>query len=445
MFIFLLLALWWFKKGKKELSLITFFAFLTGGFQLIPIEVFAWPVSIKPTDYAILYLFGVIAMEYFSGKRKELIDVLPKFTLIFLSFIAFAAGVSIFIHHIPIVEVVKNTREYFLLLTPILYYTLTKDELQGVFKTLFRITIFLSILYTLQPILDIPIMQGYYTEGKTELFGMFKIARFYNTPTYLYIFFFYVLYSSEFSLKSKILYSSIMALPILLCMHRSLLIAIVAVILFNHFKEKIKKIYPILIVLFVALIPFLGTIQGNILDTKIAQDIIGSVDIEPEDFVPGTLGDATFTFRVLHFLERLYYASEDWINLLFGLGFMSEGSDYTINKFDFIVGLDNEETGFVEQIETSDIAWSIFVIRFGIIGTILYLIYYFTLINFFNKKNKAEALAKVAFSVLGVIFITSFTSVQIVSMEFVSIILLLYVLLKKKEMEDVSKEVCLNS
>lgn len=445
MFLFLLLALLWFKKGKKELSLITFFAFLTGGFQLIPIEVFAWPVSIKPTDYAILYLFGVIAMEYFSGKRKELIDVLPKFTLIFLSFIAFAAGVSIFIHHIPIVEIVKNTREYFLLLTPILYYTLTKDELQGVFKTLFRITIFLSILYTLQPILDIPIMQGYYSEGKTELFGLFDIARFYNTPTYLYIFFFYVLYSSEFSLKSKILYSSIMALPILLCMHRSLLIAIVAVILFNHFKEKIKKIYPILIVLFVALIPFLGTIQGNILDTKIAQDIIGSVDIEPEDFVPGSLGDATFTFRVLHFLERLYYASEDWINLLFGLGFMSEGSDYTINKFDFIVGLDNEETGFVEQIETSDIAWSIFVIRFGIIGTILYLIYYFTLINFFNKKNKAEALAKVAFSVLGVIFITSFTSVQIVSMEFVSIILLLYVLLKKKEIEDVSKEVCLNS
>ena len=445
MFLFLLLALLWFKKGKKELSLITFFAFLTGGFQLIPDVVFAWPVSIKPTDYAILYLFGVIVMEYFSGKRKELIEVLPKFTLIFLLFIGFSAGISIFIHHIPIVEVVKNTREYFLLLTPILYYTLTKDELQGVFKTLFRITISLSILYTLQPILDIPIMQGYYTEGKTELFGMFKVARFYNTPTYLYIFFFYVLYNSDFSLKTKLLYSSIMLLPILLCMHRSLLMAIVAIILFNHFKEKIKKIYPILIVLFVALIPFLGTIQGNILDTKIAQDIIGSVDIEPEDFVPGELGEATFTFRVLHFLERLYYASESWVTMLFGLGFMSEGSDYTMNSFDFIVGLENEDTGFVNQVDTSDIAWSIFVIRFGIIGTILYLIYYFTLINFFNKKYKAETLAKVAFSVLGVIFITSFTSVQIVSMEFISLILLVYVLLKRKEIEDVSREGCLNS
>ena len=134
MFLFLLLALLWFKKGKKELSLITFFGFLTGGFQLIPDAIFAFPVSIKPTDYAILYLFGVIAMEYFSGKRKELIDILPRYTIIFLSFIAFAAGVSIFIHHIPIIEVVKNTREYFLLLTPILYYTLSKEELERVLK-----------------------------------------------------------------------------------------------------------------------------------------------------------------------------------------------------------------------------------------------------------------------------------------------------------------------
>lgn len=445
MFIFLLLALWWFKKGKKELSLITFFGFLTEGFQLIPEAVFAFPVSIKPTDYAILYLFGVIAMEYLSGKRKELIEVLPKFTLIFLSFIAFAAGVSIFIHHIPIVEVVKNTREYFLLLTPILYYTLTKDEIQGVFKTLFRITIFLSILYTLQPIWDMPIMQGYYTVGKTDLFGMFKIARFYNTPTYLYIFFFYALYNSEFSLKNKILYTSIMALPILLCMHRSLLMAIVAVILFNHFKEKIKKIYPILIVLLVALIPFLGAIQGDILDTQIAQDIIGSVEVEPEDFVPGELGEATFTFRVLHFLERLYYASENWLTLLFGFGFMSEGSDYTMSNFDFIVGLENEDTGFVNQVDTSDIAWSLFVIRFGIIGTILYLVYYFTLVNFFNKEYKSETLAKVSFSVLGVIFITSFTSVQILSMEFISLILLLYVLLVKNGEEKGLENRCINS
>lgn len=434
MFLFLLLALLWFKKGKKELSLITFFAFLTGGFQLIPDVAFAWPVSIKPTDYAILYLFGVIAMEYFSGKRKELIEVLPKFTLIFLSFIVLSAGVSIFIHHIPIVEVVKNTRQYFLLLTPILYYALTKEELLKVVDFLFKITFFTSILYILQPIFDMQLLQGFYTEGKSPLFGVFNIARFYNTPIYHNFFFLFALYNSEFTKKQKILYLSILVLPIFICMHRSLLLAFIIVILYNHFREKIKKIYPILIVLFVALIPFLGAIRGDILNTQIAQDIIGSVDIEPEDFVPGTLADATFTFRVLHFLERLYYASEDWITMLFGLGFMTEGSDYTMNSFDFIVGLENDDTGFVNQVDTSDIAWSIFVIRFGIIGTVIYLIYYFLLMRFFNKRYN-NPIAKSTFLAMCLIFILTFTGIRILEMEIISFILLAYVLLQKNEID----------
>ena len=435
MLLFLLLALVWFKKGKKVLSLFTFFGFLTGGYQLIPDVAFAFPVSIKPTDYAILYLLCVIAMEYFSGKRKELIALLPKFTIVFLSFIAVAAGVSLFIHHIPVVEVVKNTREYFLLLTPILYYTLTKDEIKRIIELLFKTTIFLSILYVLQPMLGIPILQGYYTEGETSLFGLFEIARFYNIPTYLYFFFFFVLYNSDFTKKQKLLYLSIMTLPILLCMHRSLLMAIILVALSNRFREKIKKIYPILIVLLVVLIPFFGAIQGNVLDTKIAQDIIYSMDVEPDDYMPGSMEGATFTFRIMHLLERAYYASEEWITTLFGLGFMSEGSDYTMNNFNFFIGLDNEETGFVNQVDTSDIAWSIFVIRFGLIGTVLYLIYYFSLIKFFNKRYDIGC-AKAVFSTLCMIFITSFTSVTIVSMEFIALILFVYVLIRVDKGED---------
>ena len=432
MFVFLLLALLWFKKGKKELSLITFFGFLTGGYQLIPDAVFAFPVSIKPSDYAVLYLFAVIAMEYFSGKRKELIDVLPRFTLIFLSFIAVAAAVSLFIHHIPIVEVVKNTRQYFLLLRPILYYALTKEELLKVVDFLFKITFITSIIYILQPIFDTPLLQGYYTEGKSSLFGMFEIARFYNNPIYHNFFFFLILYNTERSKTKKNLYLIIMTLPILLCMHRSLLLAFIMVILFNKFRENIKKIYPILIVLLVALIPFLGAIQGGILETKIAQDIIGSLDIEPEDFVPGAYGDATFTFRVLHFLERLYYASENLITLLFGLGFMSEGSDYTISNFNFIVGLENSDTGMVNQVDTSDIAWSIFVIRLGVIGTIIYLIYYISLLSFFNK-NKKDYRYNSILSTMLMVLIISFTGVRIIDMEFIAFILLMYVIFQKEK------------
>ena len=126
------------------------------------------------------------------------------------------------------------------------------------------------------------------------------------------------------------------------------------------------------------------------------------------------------------------------ITLLFGFGFMSEGSDYTIGNFDFIVGLENDETGFVNQVDTSDIAWSVFVIRFGIVGTILYLIYYFLLVKFFNSRINTNGV-KAVFSTLALVFITSFTGVTILKMEFLAIILLMYLFIDRKRVESIGK------
>ena len=55
---------------------------------------------------------------------------------------------------------------------------------------------------------------------------------------------------------------------------------------------------------------------------------------------------------------------------------MTEGSSYTENHFDFIIGLDSKEGG-IEQVNTPDISWSILIIRYGIVGTLLFIIFYF--------------------------------------------------------------------
>ena len=105
-----------------------------------------------------------------------------------------------------------------------------------------------------------------------------------------------------------------------------------------------------------------------------------------------------------------------------------------ITPTDFIVCIENDETGFVDQVDTADIAWSLFVIRLGIIGTLLYLIYYFTLMKFFNKRYNI-AIAKSTFSAMCLIFILTFTSVIILDMEIIAFILLVYALLQKSEVE----------
>ena len=95
-----------------------------------------------------------------------------------------------------------------------------------------------------------------------------------------------------------------------------------------------------------------------------------------------------------------------------------------------IVGLENEETGFVDQVNTGDIAWSIFVVRFGIIGTIIFLVYYFGLMRFFDKRSN-DNIAKSAFSTMIGIFITSLTGTVILKLEFIAIFLFAYILIEK--------------
>ena len=54
---------------------------------------------------------------------------------------------------------------------------------------------------------------------------------------------------------------------------------------------------------------------------------------------------------------------------------MSEESPYTNNNLNFVIGLVDDKTGGVVQLESGDIAWSNFVVRYGYVGTLGYLIF----------------------------------------------------------------------
>ena len=83
--------------------------------------------------------------------------------------------------------------------------------------------------------------------------------------------------------------------------------------------------------------------------------------------------ESTLLFRFAHFYERFIETTETSIGSVFGVGFMSEGSKYTYNNFNFIVGLSDEKTNEIVQLDTSDIAWSLLILRYGIVGSIIFL------------------------------------------------------------------------
>lgn len=79
--------------------------------------------------------------------------------------------------------------------------------------------------------------------------------------------------------------------------------------------------------------------------------------------------------------------TETKIGSIFGLGFMAEGSKYTDNNFNFIIGLSDKTTDEIIQVDTSDIAWSLLILRYGILGTLMLLILY-TYLIFSMVKDK---------------------------------------------------------
>ena len=84
-----------------------------------------------------------------------------------------------------------------------------------------------------------------------------------------------------------------------------------------------------------------------------------------------------FSFRMAHAYERLMYVLNggffEWFH---GVGFINERN---FKSGIFTIGLLNEEHNII-QLDTGDIAWSILFVRFGIVGTLIFIFFLLRLI-----------------------------------------------------------------
>lgn len=433
MLLVLLLAIIWFATGKKRLSLLAFFALLTNGFMLVPNIAYSVVANLKPSDYGIIYMAAVSLIAYAKDRKVyENRVYLPRYTVVLLLFLFVSYLISVFLYHIPAFESLKYVRKYLLLLAPVVFCLFSREELEYTITILFKITVVQCVLYLLQPILGIPLLTGVYTEGQTSLFGIFSIPRFYNIPLYLWLFIFYGCYKRDMEERQKFFLVILMFLPVIVSMHRSHLIAYISVFILSATIVHLRKALPFIVVLMIFLIPFSSMLSDKVARNESITDIKGAFEINYEDFKAGQDGEATFTFRLMHFYERLDRALEKPVTALFGLGYMADGSNYSNANFDFFIGLEDEETGDIYQFDTSDIAWSEMIVRLGFVGIIIYMLYYISMMLFFLKDKTAEY-NRPAYCGMILLLILSLTSVMIMEMYNIVLLLALYEILKRKE------------
>ena len=397
-------------SGKRILSTILFFFFLFDGFQIIPEKFFETGMGIsKSTDFALLYI--IILFIYGIINTKDFIPINKLALLLggYLLFIVCLIGISYYTYHIPFVEIIRTSRYYLFALSYFVLRRLTKEEISSILKILFCIVIFQSILFTIQGFTGIALLIGAESHKSAKL-----ITRFYNSPLMLYFFVFYGIFNNPFTGKYKYISALICIVCVYMPLHRSLTISFILILILGLFLKmgKIKQFINYLPMLLLCIIPLVA-VMGAQLASRTMNDINSVTTGEFVDIEEIELGEeSTLLFRIAHFYERYMHILEKPIETAFGSGLMAEESNYTNKKFDFIVGLENEKTGEIVQLETSDIAWSNLIIRYGIIGTLIYLTIYISIMIFYYKHRKVRY-ALSTFLYLLLLLFTSITSNQL--------------------------------
>ncbi|MDR0769317.1 MAG: hypothetical protein LBE71_05385, partial [Dysgonamonadaceae bacterium] len=428
--IIVIIAIGLYVWDYKIPALILFFLFLTSGFNLIPEEMTKTIFFSKGMDYAIVMLFAIVIIDAFCIKGYLKPDRLIYLYLLFCAYLA----VCIFYNKSVGVgwnDIIRTCRYHTLWLAYLVFRRLPEVRLEILLKYLFLVTFFCSILFILQIFLNESILnEG--AVGSVNLFGI-KIRRFYNQPDMLHFFVFIAIYCNPFKGAAKHVTTAILVITLLAAFHRSLIGFFLLSVALGYIIQlpRLQRIKTLTVasVFLVFLISFAGykfvhsrtcvdiqrVMSGNIVDTEIDMD-----------------DESTFTFRIMHLLERNQYLLDNPVAMFTGAGLMTEDSKLTYSLFDFDVGLTEELSGQTVQLDTGDISYSVLFLRYGYLGTLLNLALFIYLTVFFYKRRRnAYGLASFLFLVMS--FGTSFFSGNLIMPITFVLPLITFCIIKKTE------------
>lgn len=390
--------------GRRVSSALIFFFFCLDGYQIVPYPdvLFNTHLGIsKAYDFALIY---VLFLFFYGLHRYK--DFIPRnlmtrliglFTLLLFAVMAF----SLFHYHIPASEAVRTIRPYFLVLAYFPLRRLTYEQYSKVVYALWIITYAQSLLFILQAILGIPLLN----EALGGYPADFIFKRYYNYPNLLYLAA-YLSWFARYPFHSSLLRKSalcIFSFAVYLTFSRAALAEYLFLIGIGYvLKMGGSNRWRMLLVGIPAFLIFISALafvmlkaQGGRTATDI-QNVMAGDFIEVAQSEAGAEfsieSDATFIFRMALTFERLLDVISTPSSLVLGKGLSTEGSAYTKNHFNYYIGLTTPQTGEVAQLDTADISWSLLFLRFGIVGTVLYVTGFFVLAFYFLRTQKRLSL-----------------------------------------------------
>lgn len=331
-------------------------------------------------------------------KSKEIISVkyssIKNYLIVFGLYLSLVIFIDILYNNVPIISIVRTSRAWLCLLFIFVVPKISTKVINKVLRVLLNITLLLSFIIILEFFLEI----HYFTNVHVDVLGVVRGA----LPSYYSLFFTFLLFAGyyNFPKKKKYLYLAILILSQLVSSTRSIALAIImGIIICLYFKSRKKAVVFLKVIAFLVLVYLLSFslpgLNERFNDAIREVSTMGQGQIEEE---------GNTTFRLLLLSERYEFLKTDIIYYLFGIGNVVEEDFPTIFQY----GLYDHELGRTTQLNTGDIAWPLIILRFGMIGLVIFVLWFLKFIKLaYWYKHNSLSIALIAYLISN-LFVISF-------------------------------------
>lgn len=337
-------------------------------------------------------------------RRKENTKnkIIDRFVKLFLFFTLFQFFYTIYIGADGVFNAFKVLRTPLMLLAFYSFSIVPIEIYKRFLKIMLWITLFQGVLFLLQ-FLGINFLAGRYDED------IFSFAFALNVPTFIFFYIFYCL-DTEYTRKTQYVWFFFFIVIILLTFVRGWIISVLlGLVLYVVMLRGLKK-SKFLILSLLLVVPIMVSVIETKTTVKDSQhssiNEISNLFTGHENIKDAAMTGGTLTFRVAMLIERIDYLVQNPKYLFLGVGAIHEDSPNCYNRFDFKIGTNNEDKYYGRcLIDSGDITWVPIVLRYGMIGTIIYLCIPFLLIKL--ARNRKDTL-RILFPIFVIYFFKSF-------------------------------------
>lgn len=395
----------YFQPKHRYLSYFLYIGFMTGyqgGYGILTDEI----IGIKNMDLAIIYSF-IISFYLFINKKINLPNhKFVKYMKIFLFFMLISSLYSFFHYGFSPYQILQGGRKYLLVLSIPILLQIKSDEVFRILKIWIPFVTISSVVYILQLVFSTTILPY---SGTPLIDSSTGLIRVYNSPFGLAFFLSLTFLCPQYFKYNINIYRCIFFMAIMCTLGRTgIFTSILTVFISIVLVKGASKLIKVGLIMGIFILPFIGTISNRLEEGGTSNDLQQILNGKFNENYESS-GDATMTYRFAWIYERVdYLLNRSLGEQIFGLGLISDSQPIVHKIYNFKLGLFNEETNNIEQLNTPDIAYGNIISQLGFAGGFIYLLFIINLTSFYNSRKKYHPIIGICFSIFIISFIEAF-------------------------------------